>query len=158
MARAHQNLSFLVPDPADSPDPALFLNLGLLWVQVHLLKGRIQRHAVERHEPRLLEHLPEEILFYCLVDTLFFPAFYHATDAKTERDAYLTATSRVIRAYNRNGLALFLLANLLTGLVNMTVPTLHVGPVATMAILIAYSGTLTAVAVALDSYDVFIKL
>ncbi|KAG7141773.1 GPI-anchored wall transfer protein 1 like [Verticillium longisporum] len=99
-----------------------------------------------------------QILFYCLVDTLFFPAFYHATDAKTERDAYLTATSRVIRAYNRNGLALFLLANLLTGLVNMTVPTLHVGPVATMAILIAYSGTLTAVAVALDSYDVFIKL
>ncbi|EGY15210.1 GPI-anchored wall transfer protein [Verticillium dahliae VdLs.17] len=99
-----------------------------------------------------------QILFYCLVDSLFFPAFYHATDAKTERDAYLAATSRVIRAYNRNGLALFLLANLLTGLVNMTVPTLHVGPVATMAILIAYSGTLTAVGVALDSYDVSIKL
>ncbi|KAM0329343.1 hypothetical protein ACHAQA_004649 [Verticillium albo-atrum] len=99
-----------------------------------------------------------QILFYCLVDTLFFPAFYHATDAKSEREAYLTATSRVVRAYNRNGLALFLLANLLTGLVNMTVPTLDVGPPAAMGILIAYSGTVTAVGVALDAYDISIKL
>ncbi|KAL2757082.1 hypothetical protein ACRALDRAFT_1062693 [Sodiomyces alcalophilus JCM 7366] len=99
-----------------------------------------------------------QILAYCLVETLFFPAVHRATDARAEKDAYTAATSRVLHAYNRNGLALFLLANLLTGLVNLTVPTLDVGPVATMAILVAYSGTLTAVALGLDAYDISLKL
>lgn len=98
------------------------------------------------------------LLAFCLVDTIFFPAFYKAHDAKAEREAYDAATSRVLRAYNRNGLAVFLLANLMTGLVNMTVPTLDVGRIATMGILVGYMGTLTAVAVGLDMYDITIKL
>ncbi|GAB1310014.1 Glucosaminyl phosphatidylinositol (GlcN-PI) nositol acylation protein [Madurella fahalii] len=98
------------------------------------------------------------VLAFCLVDTIFFPAFYKAQDAKAEKEAYDMATSKVLRAYNRNGLAVFLLANLLTGLVNMTVPTLDVGRIATLGILVAYMGTLTAVAVGLDMYDITIKL
>ncbi|KAH7368519.1 GWT1-domain-containing protein [Plectosphaerella cucumerina] len=99
-----------------------------------------------------------QIFLYCLVDSVFFPAFYNATDARAEKEAYDVATSRVLRAYNRNGLAVFLLANLLTGLVNMTVPTLDVGPAQAMAILLAYSATITGVAVALDAYDISVKL
>ncbi|WQF87125.1 Putative phosphatidylinositol anchor biosynthesis protein PIGW/GWT1 [Colletotrichum destructivum] len=99
-----------------------------------------------------------QLLAYAMVDTIFFPSSYNATDAESEKDAYETATSRVLRAYNRNGLFLFLLANVLTGLVNMTVPTLHVGPLATMSILIAYSGTVTGIALGLDAYNISIKL
>ncbi|KFA60368.1 hypothetical protein S40285_08608 [Stachybotrys chlorohalonatus IBT 40285] len=99
-----------------------------------------------------------QILGFCIVDTIFFPAFYNANDAKTEREAYLTATSTVLRAFNRNGLALFLIANLLTGLVNMTVRTLEMTPVATMCIMMAYMGTVSGVAVMLDAYDISIKL
>ncbi|KAK1777959.1 GPI-anchored wall transfer protein 1 [Copromyces sp. CBS 386.78] len=95
--------------------------------------------------------------FY-LVDALIFPSFYSAQDAKTEKELYDTATSKVLRAYNRNGLAIFLLANLLTGLVNMTVPTLDVGRVVTVGILVGYMGVVTAVAVGLDVYNVTIKL
>ncbi|KAF7557203.1 hypothetical protein G7046_g6088 [Stylonectria norvegica] len=73
---------------------------------------------------------------FCIVDTIAFPAFYNAGDKKTEKEAYEVATSPVIRAYNRNGLALFLLANLLTGLVNMTFSTLDATPVVTMGILL----------------------
>jgi phosphatidylinositol glycan class W len=98
------------------------------------------------------------LLAFCLVDTIFFPAFYKAQDAKAEKEAYETATSRVLRAYNRNGLAVFLLANLMTGLVNMTVPTLHVGRMTTLAILAGYMGALTAFAVGLDMHDITIKL
>ncbi|ROT42459.1 hypothetical protein SODALDRAFT_347439 [Sodiomyces alkalinus F11] len=98
------------------------------------------------------------ILAYCLIETLFFPAVVYSSTAAAERDAYRTATSRVLHAYNRNGLAIFLLANLLTGLVNLTVPTLDVGPVAAMAILMAYTGTLTATALVLDAYDISLKL
>jgi phosphatidylinositol glycan class W len=98
------------------------------------------------------------VLAFCLVDTVLFPAFYKAQDAKAEKEAYDTATSWVLRAYNRNGLAIFLLANLLTGLVNMTVPTLHAGNIATMGILFGYMAALTSVAIGLDMYDVTIKL
>lgn len=98
------------------------------------------------------------ILGYCLVDTIFFPAFYNATDKKTEKEEYLFATSKLMRAFNRNGLALFLVANLLTGLVNMTVPTLDVTPVVTMAIMLGYTGVLSILAVVLDNYNVSIKL
>lgn len=99
-----------------------------------------------------------QILACCIIDTIFFPATYNAADARTEREANDTATSRVLRAYNRNGLAVFLVANLLTGLVNMTVRTLDVTPIVTMAILVAYTGTITGVAVLLDMYDISIKL
>ena len=98
------------------------------------------------------------VLAFCLVDTVLFPSFYNAQDARAEKEAYDTATSRVLRAYNRNGLATFLLANLLTGLVNMTVPTLDVGRAVAMGILVGYMAVLTAVAVALDAYDISIKL
>ncbi|KAK4180134.1 GWT1-domain-containing protein [Triangularia setosa] len=95
---------------------------------------------------------------FAVVDAMFFPQFYSAGDARAEKEAYETATSRVLKAYNRNGLAVFLLANLLTGLVNMTVPTLHVGGLATMGILVAYMGAVTGVAVGLDAWNVTIKL
>jgi len=95
---------------------------------------------------------------FCLVDVLFFPAFYNAQDSKAEKEVYENATSRVLKAYNRNGLAIFLLANLLTGLVNLTIPTLNVGPAATMGILTAYMAVLTGAAVALDMYNITIKL
>ncbi|KAK1984080.1 GWT1-domain-containing protein [Colletotrichum cereale] len=99
-----------------------------------------------------------QLLAYAVVDTFFFPSFYNAADAKAEKEAYETATSRVLRAYNRNGLFLFLIANVLTGLINMTVPTLHAGPLAAMGILIAYSGAITGVALGLDAYGISIKL
>jgi phosphatidylinositol glycan class W len=99
-----------------------------------------------------------QIFACCLIDTIFFPATYNAADGRTEREANDFATSRVLRAFNRNGLAVFLLANLLTGLINMTVQTLHVGPVATMAVLMGYMGAVTGLAVLLDVYDVSVKL
>lgn len=98
------------------------------------------------------------VLVFCIIDTIFFPAFYNATDAKSEKQAYLTATSPVARAYNRNGLATFLIANLLTGLVNMTVNTLETTPTVTLAILMGYSLIVTGFAVLLDMYNISIKL
>ncbi|RSM07736.1 GPI-anchored wall transfer protein 1 [Fusarium oligoseptatum] len=99
-----------------------------------------------------------QLLGFAVVDTVFFPAFYNAQDAKAEKEAYTKATSRVIRAYNRNGLAVFLLANLLTGLVNMTFKTLDASPAETIGILVAYMSIVTGVALALDTYNINIKL
>ena len=101
-----------------------------------------------------------QITAFCLIETIFFPAVYKTsfTTREAEESVYKGSTSRVLEAFNRNGLAVFLVANLLTGLVNLTVPTLHVGELPAMGILIAYAAIVTSVAVGLDYWDISIKM
>lgn len=66
--------------------------------------------------------------------------------------------SPIMRAFNRNGLAVFLIANLLTGLVNLTVNTLDMSNAGAMGVLILYAGLVSSVAVIMDAYGVKIKL
>ena len=99
-----------------------------------------------------------QLTAYCAIESIFFPQYTQATDRGEEKKAYHFATSRVLAAFNRNGLAIFLLANLLTGLVNLTIPTLHVTDFQAMGILLIYGAMLTGIAVALDIYDISIKL
>jgi len=138
-----------------------------LWTALYLLTTDY-KYGAGVQVSRRLANLPyvlwiaafntANLLGICVIDTVFFPGHYNATDARAEKEAYETATSPVLRAFNRNGLAIFLVANLLTGLVNMTVPTLDVSPVVTMGILVGYAATLTLVAVGLDRWDISIKL
>lgn len=95
---------------------------------------------------------------FCLVETSFFPGIYMAHDKAVERRESDRATSKVFKSFNRNGLAIFLVANLLTGLVNLTLDTLGMGRIQSMAVLVVYVGFVTTVAVALDHWNVSIKL
>lgn len=99
-----------------------------------------------------------QTLLFCLVETLFFPGVYMAPDKVTERSKSDRATSRVFKSFNRNGLAIFLLANLLTGVVNLSLDTLTMGRMGAMGVLLGYVGLLTTVAVALDYWNLSIKL
>lgn len=99
-----------------------------------------------------------QITVYCVIETLLFPTVPLATDETSEQRESDKASSRVIKAYNRNGLAIFLLANLMTGIVNMTLDTLSVGIIGAVALLVGYIGSLTAVAVALDHRNISLKL
>lgn len=80
------------------------------------------------------------------------------TDQRNEKERAEFATSRLLRAFNRNGLAVFLIANLLTGLVNLTVPTLKVSDQIAMLVLMAYLAVLAVVAYELDRRGISIKL
>jgi len=80
------------------------------------------------------------------------------TDQRNEEERAEFATSRLLRAFNRNGLAVFLIANLLTGLVNLTVPTLKVSDQMAMLVLMAYLAVLAGVAFELDRRGISIKL
>lgn len=93
-----------------------------------------------------------------LIEQLCFPDLYKAENAETEKKRCKAATSRLLYAFNRNGLPLFLLANLLTGAVNMTLPTIEMTRLASIGILVVYVGTLSAVALALDLYDKTLRL
>lgn len=99
-----------------------------------------------------------QITLFCAVETLIFPGVHKATDKVSESGEVNKATSPVIRAFNRNGLAIFLVANLLTGQVNFRLNTLTMGNAGALAILSAYAALLTAIAVTLDRWNISIKV
>lgn len=66
--------------------------------------------------------------------------------------------SSILEAINSNGLAIFLVANLMTGLINMSMNTLEMGAAATYTILTVYAFSWTCLALALDHYGIYIKL
>ena len=99
-----------------------------------------------------------QVLLFCLLETVFFPSVHRATDKSSEEQWNTFATSRIMRAFNKNGLAVFLLANLLTGAVNLGMNTLDTGTGMAMAVLIGYAGVLSAAALLLDHWNVKLKL
>lgn len=66
--------------------------------------------------------------------------------------------SSILDAINNNGLALFLVANLSTGLVNMSINTLEVGVGMAYVILILYALSWTGLGILLNQKGVYIKL
>ena len=99
-----------------------------------------------------------QITIVCAIESILFPNIYKASSKEEEIRRTRDATSTVLNAFNRNGLAVFLVANLLTGTVNMTMPTLHMGVLQSMAVLVTYIAALAALAVGLDRFDISIKV
>lgn len=99
-----------------------------------------------------------QITICCAIETVLFPSLYKAPTKNEELQRSRDATSTVLYAFNRNGLAVFLVANLLTGLVNLTMPTLHMSVLQSIAVLAAYTAIVSGFAVGLDWWNVSIKL
>lgn len=100
-----------------------------------------------------------QIFLFCLLETLFFPSIHdNASSRQNETERISFATSRILAAYNKNGLAMFLVANLLTGAVNLSVRTIDVSTTQTMAILVGYAAVLTSVALFLDRMKIVLRL
>jgi phosphatidylinositol glycan class W len=96
-----------------------------------------------------------QILLFCAIETACFPSAYLAQNRK---DAAEETSSRIMQAFNSNGLVVFLVANLLTGLVNLTIDTLEMGDLAAMAVLGLYALLLTGFALGLQSLGIRVKL
>ena len=67
-------------------------------------------------------------------------------------------TSTVLDSINNNGLFIFLVSNLLTGFINMSINTLETSNKMAVIILIGYSLTWTLLALYLDKRKIYIKL
>lgn len=98
------------------------------------------------------------LFLFCLVETVCFPAVYLATDSISEHNAVQFATSKILAAFNRTGLGIFLLANLLTGVVNISMNTLDAKPGVAMLVLTGYAAVLTTAALLMDRYNVRLRL
>lgn len=66
--------------------------------------------------------------------------------------------SPILNSINNNGLLIFLLANLGTGLINMSINTLECSSIVSLTILIGYSAAFTFIALVLDKRGIYIKL
>ena len=99
-----------------------------------------------------------QLLLFAVIESLG-PEFSHApTQEDKDKERVRTATSRILRVFNNNGLIVFLVANLLTGVVNLSVNTLDMPPMQAMGMLICYAVAVTAVALGLDRSGLKIKL
>ena len=83
------------------------------------------------------------------------PAFsYNKEDESKLRQA----SSKIMQVFNKNGLVIFLIANLMTGVVNLGVNTLDMSNLAAISVLIVYAAVVTAVALGLDYAGLKIRL
>ncbi|KAL4895689.1 GWT1-domain-containing protein [Aspergillus ambiguus] len=99
-----------------------------------------------------------QLFLFCLLETVFFPSVHRASGKDGEADRVSFATSRVMTAFNKNGLAIFLVANLLTGTVNLSISTLDVSTAQATGILIGYAAVLSGVALGLDKANIKLAL
>lgn len=95
-----------------------------------------------------------QLFLFCLIETVFFPSVHRATGKEGEADRTSFATSRIMTALNKNGLAIFLLANILTGAVNLSIHTLDVNAIQALVVLLGYTAVLTGVALGLDMANI----
>jgi len=99
-----------------------------------------------------------QIFLFCLIETICFPDVHRAADKSAETERIKFATSRVMAAFNKNGLVVFLIANLLTGAVNLTIHTLDANTWQAMTVLVFYSSMVASVAMGLDMMNIKISL
>lgn len=99
-----------------------------------------------------------QVFLFCLLETLFFPSVHRALGKEGGAERVSFATSRILTAFNKNGLFIFLVANLLTGAVNLSVHTLDMNTVQAMGILVGYAAILTGIALGLDKANIKLTL
>ncbi|XBW35753.1 hypothetical protein QEN19_001323 [Hanseniaspora menglaensis] len=78
------------------------------------------------------------LTLYCLVDSL----------------TSVSSTDYILECLNNNGLLLFLIANVSTGLVNMSINTISCGPIISTAVLIGYCSLLFVSAMVMNKYKI----
>lgn len=99
-----------------------------------------------------------QLTLFCMIETFIFPETTIPAPRAEEEKRYKRSSSTLLRAFNKNGLFIFLLANVLTGLVNLILPTLTMSHVQAMGVLVIYAAVLSGVAIALDRFNITIKL
>lgn len=88
------------------------------------------------------------LVFYTLIDKLF----------ANDNEAYEDRISVSLDSINSNGMILFLLSNVSTGIVNMTINTLDASPAKSIVVLLSYALWIASVGAVLYYKRIFIKL
>ena len=139
---------------------------AIIWIGLYYLSTSV--HGFGLTVSRRLANMPyvfwvsafncSQLALYCGMENLCFGNIYDEKNSKTEHERCKSATSQLLYSLNRNSLAIFLVANLMTGLVNQIIPTLEMNTIQSMAILSVYACTFCSLALLLDKVDISLKL
>lgn len=157
-----ERLSVVIPNLAIRA--VVFSSLYLFSTSVYTVNLTVSRRLANMPYVLWILAYNNAQLFLLAIIESFGPNFVFLGSAKTASEGGSAvirsneASSPVLQAFNRNGLAVFLLANLGTGLVNLTMNTLDMGDAGAMGVLTVYAGALTLLAVGLRSAGINIKL
>lgn len=86
------------------------------------------------------------LLGYILIEMTFFPSSPQPTNPPSK------PVPPLLHAINQNGLVVFLVANLLTGLVNVSMETMYMGNASALFVLALYSMGVCGLAWTIRSY------
>lgn len=130
----------------------------LIWFVVYLSAFNFVSANHEYSVSRRLANLPY-VLWVCAYNTGFL-TFYALTDKLLDSatSSYEEKVPLSLESINSNGMILFLLSNVSTGLVNMTINTLDASTGKSMVVLFAYSSLIALVGAFLYYNKIFIKL
>ncbi|KAL3807425.1 hypothetical protein ACHAXA_011556 [Cyclostephanos tholiformis] len=139
----------------------LFVASAMLWIAHVVLTVGLGMPTSRRstNAPFVLWSLAHNLSILFLIEAVMTPSGTLPGAAKDEngnamRDEYYhdrRTNPLILEAVNRFGLPVFLISNLLTGLVNLTVDTLHSSDVIAMIIMSLYLGLVCGFALVLDS-------
>ncbi|GAA5896233.1 hypothetical protein JCM6882_008526 [Rhodosporidiobolus microsporus] len=141
-----------------TPRPGKLANLlgsyAVVWWTVYAAVRWVTGAEVSRRLANLpyvlwITAFNTSFLFLYLAVHLVVAASPSSSSSPTARARSATAAPAIFEAINRNGLVVFLAANLLTGLVNLTVPTMYTSDGTAVSVLVLYSGAVVGIAWAL---------
>ena len=136
-------------------DAALFIVLYFLSTSLYAFNLTVSRRLANLPYVLWVIAFNNVQILLCGIIEAYGPELsYH----KDNTSKLKNASSSVMKSFNQNGLAIFLVANLLTGLVNLTLNTLDMSNFGAMCILIAYAAVVTGFAMGLGYSGFKIKL
>lgn len=150
----------------------MLLNLrgqALAWTGLFILHSTwATAYGVSSAVSRRLANLPyvlwvaafnnTQLLICCLFETIFFHSVHRALGKEDEGELATLATSHIMAALHRKGLPVFLVGNIFTGTINMSIQTLDVSTIQAEGGLILYAAVLTRVALALEKTNIKLRL
>ncbi|KAK6344883.1 Glucosaminyl phosphatidylinositol (GlcN-PI) nositol acylation protein [Orbilia javanica] len=141
---------------------------AIVWTMLYQLTDNYKYGMINTQISRRIANMPYlcwvaafncwQLLAFYLIETVCW-GDSESTGGKSGSVAtYEERSPRLLRAFNRNGLIIFLVANIATGLVNMTMNTIETKTPVSMGVLFAYTFGLSSLAVGLDLKNITIKL
>ncbi|KAK6340312.1 Glucosaminyl phosphatidylinositol (GlcN-PI) nositol acylation protein [Orbilia blumenaviensis] len=140
---------------------------AIVWTMLYQLSDNYKYGMINTQISRRIANMPYlcwvaafncwQLLAFYLIETVCWGDSESAGGKSGSAATYEERSPRLLRAFNRNGLIIFLVANIATGLVNMTMNTIEAKTPVSMGVLFAYALGLCTLAVGLDLKNITIK-
>ncbi|KAK6496710.1 Glucosaminyl phosphatidylinositol (GlcN-PI) nositol acylation protein [Arthrobotrys musiformis] len=141
---------------------------AIVWTMLYQLTDNYKYGMINTQISRRIANMPYlcwvaafncwQLLAFYLIEVVCWGDPESAGGKTGSVATYEERSPRLLRAFNRNGLIIFLVANITTGLVNMTMNTIETKTPVSMGVLFAYAFGLSSLAVGLDLKNITIKL